>query len=141
MHQKKRIHKHLNIKPAFQHLIFSTPRRHHRLYYPTLFFDKVNSVIFDRFWDDWTFIGQKWSLLQYIRAQILKANFIYGIYLGLIYWSYSWVQKHTRRDPSVAFSFREILNFLRPKTCIKFHWSMPWNLLSDLNLKAFMQFF
>jgi hypothetical protein len=47
----------------------------------------------------------------------------------------------TRRDPSVASSFGEILNFLKTKNAIKFHWSMQWNLQRDLNLKAFMQFF
>jgi fucose 4-O-acetylase-like acetyltransferase len=32
----------------------------------------------------------------------------------LIYWSYSWIQKLIRQDPSVDSSFGEILDFLRP---------------------------
>jgi hypothetical protein len=93
------------------------------------------------FWDNWTYIRQKLPLVQYKRAHILEANFFWGFLLSLFYWSYSYVQKIIWQDPSAASSFGEIFNFLRPKNGVKFHWSMPWNLLCDLNLKAFIQFF
>jgi hypothetical protein len=55
---------------------------------PTRFFCKVNSIIFDRFFaadydsvleffparQDFEIIGLLWRLLQYVKAQILKAN-------------------------------------------------------------------
>jgi hypothetical protein len=51
-----------------------------------------------------------------------------------------WVRKLIKRDSSVCSSSGEILNFLKPKNGIKFNWSMPWNILCDLNLKALMHF-
>jgi hypothetical protein len=89
------------------------------------FFREVNSIIFDKFFAaDYDFVFKlfparqdrsKWPLLQYIRAQFLKANFFERIYLSLIYWSYSWVQKLKGRGLSVASSFGWSLQFSKTK--------------------------
>jgi hypothetical protein len=51
----------------------------------------------------------------------LSKGFFQRTYSSLIYWSYSWIQKLIRQDPSVDSSFGEILNLLRPKNDVKFH--------------------
>jgi hypothetical protein len=105
------------------------------------FFRKINSIIFERFWaanydcvleifparQDFEIIG-----LSSVKKMVFTAIIYKSSDLG--------VQKLRRRDLSVDASFGEILNFLRSKNDVKYHWSMPWNLLCDLNLKVFMQF-
>jgi hypothetical protein len=111
-----------------------------------VFFRELNSTIFNWFWvadhdcvlgffparQNFEIIGllssirQKRPLVQYIRAHILEANFFWGFWLSLCYWSYCYVQKIIRQDPSAASSFGEIFNLKDLQSKRPYHFHKKW---------------